>query len=162
MSQLPQNNEAFDYNPEYAKLYQEDDSVQSDADDMDDRLLRASEPPSNVRRAQDGERAANFSLLFGALGLLSFFIGFWWSAYGIEIGILMVIVAPFLSILGLRQAFVARRHGKHAIAGMILSAVGIVVVLAILALIIMILSALSGLNDAGPSRSLNALMLYWN
>ena len=42
MSQLPQNNEAFDYNPEYAKLYQEDDSVQSDADDMDDKLLRAS------------------------------------------------------------------------------------------------------------------------
>lgn len=162
MSQLPQNNEDFDYNPEYAKLYQEDDSQPSEADDTDDWSQRASELPPEVQGAQDGERAANLSLLFGALGLLSFFIGFWWSAYGIEIGILMVIVAPFLSILGLRQAFVARRHGKHAIGGMILSAVGIVVVLAILALIIMILSALSGLNDAGPSRSLNALMLYWN
>ena len=146
MSQLPQNNEAFDYNPEYAKLYQEDDSVQSDADDMDDKLLRASEPPSNVRRAQAGERAANFSLLFGALGLLSLFIGFWWSADGIEIGILMVIVAPFLSILGLRQAFVARRHGARATAGMILSAVGIVVVLLLVALIILILNALSGIH----------------
>ena len=146
MSQLPQNNEAFDYNPEYAKLYQEDDSVQSDADDVEDRLLRASEPPSNVRRAQAGERAANFSLLFGALGLLSLFIGFWWSADGIEIGILLVIVAPFLSILGLRQAFVARRHGARATAGMILSAVGIVVVLLLVALIILILNALSGIH----------------
>ena len=162
MSQLPQNNEDFDYNPEYAKLYQENDSQPSDAEDTDDWSQRASEQPSEVQGAQDGERAANFSLLFGALGLLSLFLGFWWSAYGIEIGILMVIVAPFLSILGLRQAFVARRHGKHAIGCMILSAVGIVVVLAILALIIMILSALSGLNDAGPSRNLNALMLYWN
>ena len=45
---------------------------------------------------------------------------------------------------------------------MIFSAVGIVVVLAIIALILLILNALSGLNDAGPSRSLNALMLYWN
>ena len=162
MSQLPQNNEAFDYNPEYAKLYREDGSVQSDDDDVDDRLLRASEPPPNVRRAQAGERAANFSLLFGALGLLSLFIGFWWSADGIEIGILLVIVAPVLSIIGFRQAFVARRHGASAIAGMILSGIGIVIVIAIVALIIMILSALSGLNDAGPSRSLNALMLYWN
>ena len=150
MSQLPQNNEAFDYNPEYAKLYREDGSVQSDDDDVDDRLLRASEPPPNVRRAQAGERAANFSLLFGALGLLSFFIGFWWSAYGIEIGILLVIVAPVLSIIGFRQAFVARRHGASAIAGMILSGIGIVIVIAIVALIIMILNALSGLNDAGP------------
>ena len=162
MSQLPQNNEAFDYNPEYAKLYREDGSVQSDADDVEGRLLRASEPPPNVRRAQAGERAANFSLLFGALGLLSLFIGFWWSAYGIEIGILLVIVAPFLSIIGFRQAFVARRHGARAIGGMILSGIGIVIVIAIVALIIMILSALSGLNDAGPSRSLNALMLYWS
>ena len=162
MSQLPQNNEAFDYNPEYAKLYREDGSVQSDDDDVDDRLLRASEPPPNVRRAQAGERAANFSLLFGALGLLSLFIGFWWSADGIEIGILLLIVAPVLSIIGFRQAFVARRHGASAIAGMILSGIGIVIVIAIVALIIMILSALSGLNDAGPSRSLNALMLYWN
>ena len=162
MSQLPQNNEAFDYNPEYAKLYREDGSVQSDADDVEGRLLRASEPPPNVRRAQAGERAANFSLLFGALGLLSFFIGFWWSAYGIEIGILLVIVAPVLSIIGFRQAFVARRNGARAIGGMILSGIGIVIVIAIVALIIMILNALSGLNDAGPSRSLNALMLYWN
>ena len=36
MSQLPQNNEAFDYNPEYAKLYQANDSLQSDVDDTDD------------------------------------------------------------------------------------------------------------------------------
>ena len=45
MSQLPQNNEAFDYNPEYAKLYQEDDSEQSSPDASDEQLLSANESP---------------------------------------------------------------------------------------------------------------------
>lgn len=69
---MPQNNEVFDYNPEYAKLYQTNDSQPSDADDMGDRQQRASEQSSGVRRAQDGKRAANVSLLFGLLGLLFF------------------------------------------------------------------------------------------
>lgn len=45
MSQLPQNNEAFDYNPEYAKLYQEDNNEQSSLDTSDEQLLPASESP---------------------------------------------------------------------------------------------------------------------
>ena len=49
MSQLPQNNEDFDYNPEYAKLYQEDDSQPSEADDTDDWSQPASELPLEVQ-----------------------------------------------------------------------------------------------------------------
>ena len=58
MSQLPQNNEAFDYDPEYAKLYQGDGSLQSSADDADDWSQRASEQPSDVQKEQVGEKAA--------------------------------------------------------------------------------------------------------
>ena len=81
MSQLPQNNEAFDNNPEYAKLYQADDSLQPDVDGTDDWTQPASEQPSDVRRAQEGKRAANVSLLFGLLGLLFFFLGCWWFVH---------------------------------------------------------------------------------
>ena len=147
MSQLPQNNEAFDYNPEYAKLYQEDDSVQSDADDMDDRLLRASEPPSNVRRAQAGERAASFSLLLGFLAPLPFFLGLWWFTYGPgDNGLLIVIGAPLPNVLGLWQAFVARRRGTRAIGGLILNGLGLCLFIGIDVFFILILNALSGIN----------------
>jgi len=70
MSQLPQNNEDFDNNPEYAKLYQANNSVQPSADDTDDWEQHASEQPPDVQGAQDGKRVATFSLLFGALGPL--------------------------------------------------------------------------------------------
>ena len=119
MSQLPQNNEDFDYNPEYAKLYQENDSQPSDAEDTDDWSQRASEQPSEVQGAQDGERAANFSLLFGFLGPLSFFLGFWLLVQGRgENGALqLAIVAPLLNLLGIWQGVVARRRGTRAIGG---------------------------------------------
>ena len=162
MSQLPQNNEAFDYNPEYAKLYQGNGSVQSDADDTDDWGQPASELPPDVQRVQAGKRAANLSLLFGVLGPLSFILGFRWSAYGYAIGSALALAAPLLNVLGIWQAFVARRYGKRAIGGLLLNGLELCIFIGIVALIIMILSALSGLNDAGPSRSLNALMLYWN
>lgn len=77
MSQLPQNNEAFDNSPEYAKLYQADDSQQPETDGTDDWSLHESELPPDVRRAQAGKKAANLSLLFGALGLLFLFLGIW-------------------------------------------------------------------------------------
>ena len=63
MSQLPQNNEAFDDNPEYAKLYQGNDSQPSDANDMDEWPQPANELPPEVQGAQDGQREANSSLL---------------------------------------------------------------------------------------------------
>ena len=56
MSQLPQNNEAFDNNPEYAKLYQGNDSLPSDVDDTDEWQQRASELPPDVRKVQEGKR----------------------------------------------------------------------------------------------------------
>ena len=144
MSQLPQNNEAFDYSPEYAKLYQGNDSQPSDADDWSQR---ASEQSSGVRRAQDGKRAANLSLLCGFLAPLAFFLGFWWFAYGLEdSGLLIVIGAPLPNVLGLWQAFVARRRGTRAIGGLVLNGLGLCLFIGIDVLIILIVKALSGIH----------------
>ena len=106
MSQLPQNNEAFDDNPEYAKIYQEDDSEQSGTDDQP---LPASELPPAAQGTQDGKRAANFSLLFGFLSPLSFVLGFWLLVQGLgESGLQVALAAPVLNILGIWQGRVAQ------------------------------------------------------
>lgn len=147
MSQLPQNNEDFDYNPEYAKLYQEDDSQPSDAEDTDDWSQRASEQPSEVQGAQDGERAANFSLLFGFLGPLSFFLGFWLLVQGLGPSSLMIsLAAPVLNILGIWQGRVAQRHGVRALGGRILNGLGLCFFIGIAFLIMLIANALSHIN----------------
>ena len=57
MSQLPQNNEDFDNNPEYAKLYQVDDSQQPETDGTDEWQQPAIEQPPAVQGTQDGKRA---------------------------------------------------------------------------------------------------------
>ena len=147
MSQLPQNNEDFDYSPEYAKLYQENDSQPSEADDTDEWSQRASEQPSEVQGAQDGERAANLSLLFGFLSPLSFFLGFWCLVQGLEESALQVaILAPILNILGIWQGFAARRRGTRASGGLILNGLGLCIFIGIAALIMLIINALSGIN----------------
>ncbi|WP_311446941.1 hypothetical protein [uncultured Rothia sp.] len=147
MSQLPQNNEDFDYNPEYAKLYQEDDSQPSEAEDTDDWSQRASEQPSEVQGAQDGERAANFSLLFGFLGPLSFFLGFWLLVQGLGPSSLMIsLAAPVLNILGIWQGRVAQRHGVRALGGRILNGLGLCFFIGIAFLIMLIANALSHIN----------------
>lgn len=147
MSQLPQNNEDFDYDPEYAKLYQENDSQQSEADDTDEWSQRASEQPPEVQGVQDGEGAASFSLLFGFLSPLSFVLGLWWFAYGTgDNGLLIVISAPLLNILGIWQAFVARRRGTRAIGGLILNGLGLCFFIGIAALFMYIANALSQIN----------------
>ncbi|WP_294644848.1 hypothetical protein [uncultured Rothia sp.] len=147
MSQLPQNNEDFDYNPEYAKLYQENDSQPSDAEDTDDWSQRASEQPSEVQGAQDGERAANFSLLFGFLGPLSFFLGFWLLVQGLGPSSLMIsLAAPVLNILGIWQGRVAQRHGVRALGGRILNGLGLCFFIGIAFLIMLIANALSHIN----------------
>ncbi|WP_311469007.1 hypothetical protein [Rothia mucilaginosa] len=147
MSQLPQNDEDFDYNPEYAKLYQEDDSQPSDAEDTDDWSQRASEQPSEVQGAQDGERAANFSLLFGFLGPLSFFLGFWLLVQGLGPSSLMIsLAAPVLNILGIWQGRVAQRHGVRALGGRILNGLGLCFFIGIAFLIMLIANALSHIN----------------
>lgn len=74
MSQLPQNIEAFDYNPEYAKLYQEDNNELPSPDTSDEQLLPANESLDEFSDQAAGKRAANLSLLFGFLSPLSFFL----------------------------------------------------------------------------------------
>ena len=147
MSQLPQNIEAFDYNPEYAKLYQEDNNELPSPDTSDEQLLPANESLDEFSDQAAGKRAANLSLLFGFLSPLSFFLGFWCLVQGLEESALQVaILAPILNILGIWQAFVARRYGKHAFGGLILSGIGIGIVIAITVLILLILNALSHIH----------------
>ena len=148
MSQLPQNNEDFDYDPEYAKLYQADDSLQSEADDTDEWPQPASELPPAVQGAQDGKRAANFSLLCGFLAPLSFFLGFWLLVQGLgESGSLQLAIgAPLLNILGIWQGWVAQRHGVPALAGRILNWLGLCFFIGIAALFMYIANALSQIN----------------
>ena len=142
---MPQNNEVFDYNPEYAKLYQTNDSQPSDADDMDDRQQRASEQPSEVQGAQEGKRAANVSLLFGLLGLLFFFLGCWWFVHDYDSsGLQVVVVAPLLNVLGVWQGRVAKRHGVPALAGRILSWVGVIFALPFAIIVALFLIVLTG------------------
>ena len=148
MSQLPQNNEAFDDNPEYAELYQANDSYQADVDDTDDWQQPASEllPPA-TQGTQDGKRAANFSLLFGFLSPLSFVLGFWLLVQGLgESGLQVALAAPVLNILGIWQAFVARRRGTRAVGGLVLNGLGLCFFIGIDVLFILILNALSGIN----------------
>ncbi|MDU2146110.1 MAG: hypothetical protein E7E68_11565 [Staphylococcus sp.] len=134
MSQLPQNNEAFDDNPEYAKLYRQTGNGQPIVGSAGDPLQPASGFPSQ----ETGRSAENLSLLFGILSLVCI-PGIRWTLYAIPFSLI-------LSVLGIWQARVARRHGARATAGMILSVVGIVVVLLLVALIILILNALSGIH----------------
>ena len=141
---MPQNNEVFDYNPEYAKLYQGNGSPQSDADNTDDWTQHASKQPSDEQRAQDGKKAANVSLLFGALGLLFFFLGCWLFVHDFDSGGLqIVVVAPLLNVLGIWQGRVAKQHGVPALAGRILSWAGGGIVLALYLFVILFLISLS-------------------
>ena len=142
---MPQNNEVFDYNPEYAKLYQTNDSQPSDADDMGDRQQRASELPPEVQGAQDGKKAANVSLLFGFLGLLFFFLGCWWFVHDYDSsGLQVVVVAPLLNVLGVWQGRVAKRHGVPVLAGRILSWVGVIFALPFAIIVALFLIVLTG------------------
>lgn len=147
MSQLPQNNEDFDNNPEYAKLYQADDSQQPETDGTDDWEQPASEQPPAVQGTQDGERAANFSLLCGFLAPLSFFLGFWLLVQDYEVsGPQVALAAPVLNILGIWQGRVAQRHGVRALGGRILNGLGLCFFIGIAFLIMLIANALSHIN----------------
>ena len=134
MSQLPQNNEPFDYTPEYANLYRQNGNGQPIVGSAGGPL----QPVSGFPSQETGRSAENLSLLFGILSLVCI-PGIRWTLYAIPFSLI-------LSVLGIWQARVARRHGARATAGMILSAVGIVVVLLLVALIILILNALSGIH----------------
>jgi len=148
MSQLPQNIEAFDYNPEYAKLYQEDNNELPSPDTSDEQLLPANESLDEFSDQAAGKRAANLSLLFGFLSPLSFFLGFWLLVQGLgESGSLQLAIgAPLLNILGIWQGWVAQRHGVPALAGRILNWLGLCFFIGIAALFMYIANALSQIN----------------
>ena len=147
MSQLPQNNEDFDNNPEYAKLYQADDSQQPETDGTDDWEQPASEQPFDVQREQAGKRAANSSLLCGFLTPLTFFLGCWLFFHDPEeSGLMIAFAAPVLNILGIWQGVVARRHGTRAIGGLVLNGLGLCFFIGIAILIMMIANALSHIH----------------
>ena len=130
----PKTTKLFDYNPEYANLYRQNGNGQPIVGSAGGPLQPASGFPSQ----ETGRSAENLSLLFGILCLVCI-PGIRWTLYAIPFSLI-------LSVLGIWQARVARRHGARATAGMILSAVGIVVVLLLVALIILILNALSGIH----------------
>ena len=147
MSQLPQNNEDFDYSPEYAKLYQGNDSQPSDANDMDEWPQPASEQPFDVQREQAGKRAANSSLLCGFLTPLTFFLGCWLIFHDLgESGLRVVFVAPVLNVLGIWLGFAARRRGTRASGGLILNGLELCIFIGIVVLVTSLLNALSGIH----------------
>ena len=143
MSQLPQNNEAFDNNPEYSKHHRGSDSVQSGTDDQP---LPASEFPSSVWKMDAGEKAANLSLIFGVFGMLTLALAFLWVSHGFGIGMPIIIAAPLLNLLGLWQGRVAQRHGTRALEGRILNGLGLCIFIGIAALFMYIANALSQIN----------------
>ena len=91
---------------------------------------------------------ANFSILFGFLGPLSFFLGGWLIVQGFgENGTQVVIFSPLLSILGLCLGISARRHGARATGGLVLNSLGICFFLCIAFLIMLIANALSNMSN---------------
>ena len=147
MSQLPQNIEAFDYNPEYAKLYQEDNNELPSPDTSDEQLLPANESLDEFSDQAAGKRAANLSLLFGFLSPLSFVLGFWLLVQGLGAsGLQVALAAPVLNILGIWQGRVAQRHGTRALEGRILNGLGLCFFIGIAALFMYIANALSRIN----------------
>ena len=91
---------------------------------------------------------ANFSILFGFLGPLSFFLGGWLIVQGFgENGTQVVIFSPLLSILGLCLGISARRHGARATGGLVLNGLGICFFLCIAFLIMLIANALSNMSN---------------
>ena len=147
MSQLPQNNEVFDDNPEYAKLYQEDNNELPSPDTSDEQLLPANESLDEFSDQAAGKRAANLSLLFGFLSPLTFFLGCWLIFHDLgESGLQVALAAPVLNILGIWQGRVAQRHGTRALEGRILNWLGLCFFIGIAALFLYIANALSQIN----------------
>ena len=140
MSQLPQNNEAFDYNPEHNKLNQTAGSWQPYAGVLGNQLLPGKKVSPGFSKRRDGENAASLSLFFGALSLLC--IPLWSWVWGPD----LTFISLVLGILGIWQAFVARRRGVRAIGGLVLNGLGLCIFIGIDVLIILILNALSHIH----------------
>ncbi len=137
MSQLPQNNEAFDNNPEYAKLHQTTGNWQPYAGVLGSQLLPGKKVSPGFSKRRDGENAASLSLFFGALSLLCILLSTWvWAPD-------FTFISLILGILGIWQGRVAKRYGVPALAGRILSWAGVGIVLALYIFVILFLISLS-------------------
>ena len=139
MSQLPQNNETLDNSPEYSEPYQENSNGHPGTVASDGQLPPASEFSEDVLSQETGRFAANLSLLFGALSFA--------CIPGIRSSLYFIPFSLILSSLGIWQARVARWHGMHAILGMILNVVGMIIFLLLSALVVFLTILFSGLKD---------------
>ncbi len=135
MSQLPQNNEAFNSNPEYSEPHRDDAGAQSGTDNQP---LPAGERSDDVLSKETGRFAANLSLLFGALSFV--------CIPGIRSSVYFIPLALILSALGIWQARVARRHGVYAALGMIVNVAGMIIFMLLGALVVFLAILFSGLH----------------
>ncbi|WP_311449508.1 hypothetical protein [Rothia mucilaginosa] len=138
MSQLPENNEAFDYNPEYSEPHQGDDNGPLGAVASGGQLLLANGLSDDVLSKETGRFAANLSLLFGALSFA--------CIPGIPSSVYFIPLALILSALGIWQARVARRHGVYAAVGMIVNVAGMIIFMLLGALALFLTILFSGLH----------------
>ena len=137
MSQLPQNNEDFDYDPEYNKLNHTNGSWQPYAGVLGNQLLPGKKVSPGFSKRRYGQNAASLSLFFGALSLLCIPLSSWvWAPD-------LTFISLVLGILGIWQGRVAKRHGVPALAGRILSWAGVGIVLALYIFVILFLISLS-------------------
>ena len=139
MSQLPQNNETLDNSPKYSEPYQENSNGHPGTVAPDGQLPPASEFSEDVLSQETGRFAANLSLLFGTLSFA--------CIPGIRSSLYFIPFSLILSSLGIWQARVARRHSMHAILGMILNVVGMIIFLLLSALVVFLTILFSGLKD---------------
>ena len=131
MSQLPQNNEVFDGNPEYAKLHPGNNNGQSAPGNqpLPTRQFYPSYPRNIVGPVgvlDEGRKLAQRSLTFGLISVVL---------------ILLTFLLPYtllgsfiLGILGILSARDAECHGVPAKAGHILSWIGVILPIALSAL----------------------------
>ena len=140
MSQLPQNNEAFDNNSEYNMLNQTNGSWQPYAGVLGNQLLPGKKVSPGFSKRRDGQNAASLSLFFGALSLLCIPLLTWvWAPD-------FTVISLILGILGIWQGRVAKRHGVPALAGRILNWLGLCFFIGIAALFMYIANALSHIH----------------
>lgn len=151
MSQTPQSQDPFDYNPAYNQLYEGRDAGQGTSGES--RNVPATyesagaytpspaypgDVPGNIVTSpgflEEGQKAAQRSLTFGIISVVLILLMYWipYSTLG----------SIILGALGISAARDAERHGVPAKAGRILSWIGVVLPIALTVFAIIALLAL--------------------
>lgn len=147
MSQTPQSQDPFDYNPAYNQLYEGRDAGPG-AGGESRNVPATYEPagaytpppayPGNIVTSpgflEEGQKAAQRSLTFGIISVVLILLMYWipYSTLG----------SIILGALGISAARDAERHGVPAKAGRILSWIGVVLPIALTVFAIIALLAL--------------------